>query len=53
MEDYVIEFMIDQGANARPVRLNLQQFTLVGVHNAERAAFGAFTVALRALDRLD
>ena len=30
MEDYVIDIMIDQGANARSVRLNLQQFTLVG-----------------------
>lgn len=30
MEDYVIDIMIDQGANARSVRLNLQPFTLVG-----------------------
>ncbi len=30
MEDFVIDIMIDQGANARSVRLNLQQFTLVG-----------------------
>ncbi len=30
MEDFVIDIMIDQGANARSVRLNLQPFTLVG-----------------------
>lgn len=30
MEDYVIDIMIDQGANARSVRLNLQPFTLIG-----------------------
>jgi len=29
MEDFVIDIMIDQGPNARSVRLNLQQFTLV------------------------
>jgi Holliday junction DNA helicase RuvB len=30
MEDFVIDIMIDQGANARSVRLNLQHFTLLG-----------------------
>ncbi|MEI6564971.1 MAG: Holliday junction branch migration DNA helicase RuvB [bacterium] len=30
MEDFVIDIMIDQGANARSVRLNLQPFTLLG-----------------------
>ncbi|MFA7158185.1 MAG: Holliday junction branch migration DNA helicase RuvB [Kiritimatiellia bacterium] len=30
MEDYVIDIMIDQGPNARSVRLNLPRFTLVG-----------------------
>ena len=30
MEDFVIDIMIDQGANARSVRLDLQHFTLVG-----------------------
>jgi len=30
MEDYVIDIMIDQGPNARSVRLNLPKFTLVG-----------------------
>ena len=30
MEDFVLDIMIDQGPNARSVRLNLQKFTLVG-----------------------
>jgi Holliday junction DNA helicase RuvB len=30
MEDFVIDIMIDQGSNARSVRLNLPPFTLVG-----------------------
>lgn len=30
MEDYVIDILIDQGPNARSVRLNLPRFTLVG-----------------------
>ncbi len=30
MEDFVIDIMIDQGANARSVRLELPHFTLVG-----------------------
>jgi len=30
MEDFVIDIIIDQGPNARSVRLNLQPFTLIG-----------------------
>lgn len=30
MEDYVLDIMIDQGPNARSVRLELQHFTLIG-----------------------
>ena len=30
MEDYVIDIVIDQGANARSVRLNIPEFTLIG-----------------------
>ncbi|NKB25393.1 MAG: Holliday junction branch migration DNA helicase RuvB [Kiritimatiellae bacterium] len=30
MEDFVIDIVIDQGPNARSVRLNIQHFTLVG-----------------------
>ena len=30
MEDYFIDIMIDQGAGARSIRLNLKKFTLIG-----------------------
>ena len=30
MEDFVIDIVIDQGPNARSVRLNIQPFTLIG-----------------------
>ena len=30
MEDYVIDIVIDQGPNARSVRLNIPRFTLIG-----------------------
>ena len=30
MEDYKIDIMIDQGPNARSVRLDIPRFTLVG-----------------------
>jgi holliday junction DNA helicase RuvB len=30
MEDFVIDIVIDQGPNARSVRLNVQKFTLIG-----------------------
>lgn len=30
MEDFVIDIMIDQGPNARSVRLNIERFTLLG-----------------------
>ncbi len=30
MEDFVLDIMIDQGPNARSVRLNLEPFTLIG-----------------------
>jgi len=30
MEDFVIDIIIDQGANARSVRLNIPKFTLIG-----------------------
>ena len=30
MEDFVIDIMLDQGAGARSIRLNLPQFTLIG-----------------------
>ncbi|NCD33698.1 MAG: Holliday junction branch migration DNA helicase RuvB [Spartobacteria bacterium] len=43
MEDYVIDIMIDQGPNARSVRLNIPRFTLVGATTRS----GLLTAALR------
>ncbi len=43
MEDFVIDIMIDQGPNARSVRLSLQPFTLVGATTRE----GMLTAPLR------
>jgi len=43
MEDYVIDIVIDQGPNARSVRLNLPRFTLVGATTRS----GLLTAALR------
>lgn len=47
MEDYFIDIMIDQGPNARSLRLNLEPFTLIGATTREgllppplRARFG-------------
>ena len=53
MEDYVIDIMIDQGPNARSVRLNIPRFTLVGATTRS----GLLTAALRSrfgmVNRLD
>lgn len=53
MEDYYIDIIIDQGPNARSVRLNLSRFTLIGA--TTRA--GLLTSPLRArfgmINRLD
>jgi Holliday junction DNA helicase RuvB len=43
MEDFVIDIMIDQGPNARSVRLDLPRFTLVGA----TTRVGALTAPLR------
>lgn len=43
MEDFVIDIMIDQGPNARSVRLNLPRFTLIGATTRS----GLLTPALR------
>ncbi|NCC50820.1 MAG: Holliday junction branch migration DNA helicase RuvB [Spartobacteria bacterium] len=53
MEDYVIDIMIDQGPNARSVRLNIPKFTLIGATTRS----GLLTAALRSrfgmVNRLD
>jgi Holliday junction DNA helicase RuvB len=43
MEDFVIDILIDQGPNARSIRLNLPKFTLVGATTRS----GLLTAALR------
>ena len=53
MEDYVIDIIIDQGPNARSVRLNIPNFTLIGATTRS----GLLTAALRSrfgmINRLD
>lgn len=53
MEDFVIDIVIDQGPNARSVRLNIPHFTLVGATTRS----GMLTAALRSrfglINRLD
>jgi Holliday junction DNA helicase RuvB len=53
MEDYMIDIVIDQGPNARSVRLNIPNFTLVGATTRS----GLLTAALRSrfgmVNRLD
>lgn len=44
MEDYQINIVLDQGAAARTIRLNLQPFTLIGATTRE----GLLTAAFRA-----
>ncbi len=48
MEDFVIDIMIDQGPNARSVRLNLQPFTLIGATTRS----GLLTAPLRSRFRM-
>jgi len=36
MEDYRLDIIIDQGPQARSLRLNLPKFTLVGSYNTGR-----------------
>jgi Holliday junction DNA helicase RuvB len=53
MEDFVIDIVIDQGPNARSVRLNIPRFTLLGATTRS----GLLTAALRSrfgmVNRLD
>ena len=44
MEDYVIDIMLDSGANARSIQINLNPFTLIGVTTRS----GLLTSPLRA-----
>ncbi len=48
MEDYFIDIMIDQGAGARAIRLNLPKFTLIGATTRQ----GLLSAPLRARFKL-
>lgn len=53
MEDYVIDIMIDQGPNARSVRLNLPRFTLVGATTRMGMLTAPFRSRFGMTNRLD
>jgi Holliday junction DNA helicase RuvB len=53
MEDYVIDIMIDQGPNARSVRLPLQKFTLVGATTRVGLLTAPFRSRFGMTNRLD
>ncbi|MFO1531957.1 MAG: Holliday junction branch migration DNA helicase RuvB [Kiritimatiellia bacterium] len=53
MEDFVIDILIDQGPNARSVRLNLPQFTLVGATTRMGLLTAPFRSRFAMANRLD
>lgn len=53
MEDYVIDIMIDQGPNARSVRLNIPKFTLVGATTRIGLLTAPFRSRFGMVNRLD
>ncbi len=53
MEDYVIDILIDQGPNARSVRLNLPRFTLVGATTRMGLLSAPFRSRFGMTNRLD
>lgn len=53
MEDYVIDILIDQGPNARSVRLNLPKFTLVGATTRIGLLTAPFRSRFGMVNRLD
>ncbi len=53
MEDYVIDILIDQGPNARSVRLNLPRFTLVGATTRMGLLTAPFRSRFGMTNRLD
>ena len=50
MEDFRIDIMIDQGPNARSVRLSLPRFTLIGATTRSGPPHRAAALALHAPD---
>lgn len=53
MEDYVLDIMIDEGPNARSIRLNLPKFTLVGATTRMGLLTGPFRDRFGISNRLD
>jgi Holliday junction DNA helicase RuvB len=53
MEDYMIDILIDQGPNARSVRLNLPNFTLVGATTRIGLLSAPFRSRFGMVNRLD
>jgi len=53
MEDFVIDILIDQGPNARSVRLNLPRFTLVGATTRMGLLTAPFRSRFGMTNRLD
>jgi len=53
MEDYMIDILIDQGPNARSVRLNLPNFTLVGATTRIGLLTAPFRSRFGMVNRLD
>jgi Holliday junction DNA helicase RuvB len=53
MEDYVLDILIDQGARARTVRLQLERFTLVGATTREGLLAPPFRARFGLVERLE
>lgn len=53
MEDYSIDILIDQGPNARSVKINLPRFTLVGSTTREGLLTPSFRARFGVLEKLD
>ena len=53
MESFVIDILIDQGANARSVKINLPNFTLIGATTREGLLTAPFRSRFGILERFD
>lgn len=53
MEDFVIDILIDQGPNARSVKINLPNFTLIGATTREGLLTAPFRSRFGILERFD
>ncbi len=53
MEDYSIDILIDQGPNARSVKISLPRFTLIGATTREGLLTPSFRARFGVLERLD